>query len=429
MIFQASSGLAIRQATTEHAAEHTQLPSISQAIGTGDALGIYVDQRLPSISDLLRDMPPPPPPAQPRFYSSFTGTTLPTPISSPTSPFSTSHPTWPSLPPRPRSVPGYHPGPMPPPLGPRRASADCLTTSRSLSVPVRTSSPYYTTLRVSPDTEHHPHHQYHHYHHQRRASKQRTRQHQHQHQHRNLSTTPPPSPPTHHSSSATTPLTTPITTEAAAAAAAAARQKRNNKPYTFEQEAFIIYHRIDLDLAWEQVRTAYMARWPGTVRTVSGLECSYYRTNLRLPATTSDGLLLLVDPSAVSAAGGEGMEGGGVVTPPGLEGEEGEVDGEEGVVLSYRGVAYRTKRIKCRKARVSLVERFPEELVDGGNEWVRGEHRVMARAAGEFLLLVLLFVCLFGYVMLTVHAAERRRLQREEFLAARAGRTDGVMYY
>ncbi len=28
-----------------------------------------------------------------------------------------------------------------------------------------------------------------------------------------------------------------------------------------------------------------------------------------------------------------------------------------------------------------------------------------------------------------VRVAERRRLQREEFLAARAGRCDGVMYY
>ncbi|KAL2015592.1 hypothetical protein VTK56DRAFT_5204 [Thermocarpiscus australiensis] len=30
--------------------------------------------------------------------------------------------------------------------------------------------------------------------------------------------------------------------------------RRNNKPYTFQQEAFFIYHRVDLGMTWEEVR-------------------------------------------------------------------------------------------------------------------------------------------------------------------------------
>ncbi|KAG7290527.1 hypothetical protein NEMBOFW57_000530 [Staphylotrichum longicolle] len=198
------------------------------------------------------------------------------------------------------------------------------------------------------------------------------------------------------------------------------RAKRNNQPYTFEQEAFVIYHHVDLDLPWEQVRALYMARWPAIDRTVGGLECAYYRTNLRMPVTTAGGDLLLVDPEAEQQQQQHHhAHGGAAMTPPatpelGPTAAAGDADEDGGGAaakkqvwyLHYKGVAYRTKMVKCRKAKVALMERFPEELLDGANEWVREEHRVMARGA-----------------------AERRRLQREEFLGARAVQSRGAMMY
>ncbi|SPQ22403.1 3e0d3e0b-be38-426a-90b7-b03667cf095f [Thermothielavioides terrestris] len=211
------------------------------------------------------------------------------------------------------------------------------------------------------------------------------------------------------------------------------KEKRNNQPYTFEQEAFVIYHRVELDLPWDRVREAFMARWPAPDRSVSGLECAYYRTNGRLPATTPDGLLVLVDPEAEAAGmgreekgfGGEGLgwaqrrkgvcerAGEGLVEEEEEEEEKnkgkeaaGDGGGGAGQYLYYRGVAYRTRAVKCRRAKISLMERFPEELVDERNDWVRHEHRVMAR-----------------------DIAERRRRQREEFLASKARKCYQSMVY
>jgi hypothetical protein len=212
------------------------------------------------------------------------------------------------------------------------------------------------------------------------------------------------------------------------------KEKRNNAPYTFEQEAFFIYHRIDLDLPWEQVRAAYMARWPGLKRTVSGLECAYYRTNANIPAVAADGLAVLVDldvetedgvvgvtATGVAGAGvgvGVGVGVGGSVSEVAMGGCQGqgqgpyrgssgaENDGEEKKIGGdawykyYKGVAYRTRKVPCRKGRYSLMERFPEELVDERHDWVREEHRVMARGVGELLFPSRLTV--FGTSLLTM---------------------------
>jgi hypothetical protein len=170
----------------------------------------------------------------------------------------------------------------------------------------------------------------------------------------------------------------------------------------------MVYHRVDLKMDWDEVRAAHMARFPGLNRTVSGLECAYYRLNGAVPATTPDGLLLLFDPEVDTEheqsdgdhQHGDGAEWGpqgqlhGVeeLTPPGTpemekgsSGEETEDDeGKKKVWYKYyRGAAYRTRQIKCRKAEVSLMERFPEELVDEKNDWVREDHRALARGIGE----------------------------------------------
>ncbi|KAK3906331.1 hypothetical protein C8A05DRAFT_11911 [Staphylotrichum tortipilum] len=417
MIVQTLPGLALRQA------ECAPLASLSQNhLRSGDWLGIHIDQRLPPISDLLRDVPPPPPPpalSRPSVVSPWM--TLPTPVASSPSPtgFPTTYPTWSALPPRPRSVPGQYAGflpPSPPSLVPRRASADCPNaTPRSFSVPGRPVAAHHHQP-TSPDHERDRR--------QRRSTKQHTRR------WRGDSSSPSFSPnPSLSSPDSDSPDTAPAVKPIRAADKSAVQRKhhhqhlqhphqqhhqqqqkgkRNNTPYTFEQEAFFIYHRIDLDLSWEQVRRAYMARWPSIERTVSGLECSYYRTNGHLPETTPDGLLVLVAPEAAAAAAAAAAAGDGQLTPPATpdlverreggrtagrdqsrgsdddEDEEGKKKKKDPGYMWYRGAAYRTKSIKCRKARISLLERFPEELVDEANDWVREEHRVLARGVGEW---------------------------------------------
>ncbi|KAK3333104.1 hypothetical protein B0T19DRAFT_116807 [Cercophora scortea] len=130
-------------------------------------------------------------------------------------------------------------------------------------------------------------------------------------------------------------------------------EKHCNKPYTFEQEIFFIYLKTDLGLTWGEVAARYMERFPkhlyGAERSVGGLNCSYYRTNSKIPATTKDGLMIFdnLDPRTDKH--------------------------------SYKGVKYKVKHVQCRTGEVSLFERFPEELVDEKNDWVLPEHREMAR--------------------------------------------------
>lgn len=412
MISQTLPGLAIRQAERVSSAEHNRLPNINQSFGPGEGLGIHMDQRLPSICDLLRGIPPPP--VQPQHYPAFPPSPLPSPVGASPSLFS-SYPNWSALPPRPRSVSGHYPGFLPPPqsLGPRRASADCINTgirSTTASIPAPTRTPAHTYHhhhhhRASPDRDHNRH---------RRSSKAAARR-------RRTSASPSssfssspsdsepaPTPPTSPESSPTTTTQPQKTTnpQHKQQQQKQTKEKRNNTAYTAEQEAFVIYHRVDLGLAWEQVRAAYMARWPALKRSASGFECAYYRTNANIPAVTGDGLAVLVDLDVGGVGEGAegGVEGGGA---GGAGGGGGDVwqqqqqgggvneGGDAGVVVAgdredvkkaykyYKGVAYRTRRVPCRKGLYSLMERFPEELVDERHDWVREEHRVLARGVGE----------------------------------------------
>ncbi|KAH6636595.1 hypothetical protein F5144DRAFT_601326 [Chaetomium tenue] len=433
MVCHSLSRLAIRQADEQRLSPvgHSRLPRIHHDFGPGDSLGIYIDQRLPPISTLFRDLLPPP--TQHQNYPSFPPSPLPSPVGPPPSLSSAPYPSWSTLPPRAQSVSGHYPGHIPPSpaLGPRRASSDCLSggidkTPRSYSVPTRTP---FRHRRASPDCDR-----------QRRSTKDYARL-------RRSSSSD--SNPDHHSNTPSTPTshlptppngragirpppprkTKPTTTTTTAPKPENSNEpttkpnKRNNQPYTFEQEAFLVYHRVDLDLPWSD---------PAIPRSVSGLECAYYRTNAHLPVVAPDGGLVLVDLAEVAGAGGEGGGGvGEVLTPPGSPGltgvtgvvrsevggemagemvggdrdRDGAGEGEEGDAKRewykmYRGVAYRTRQVKCRKARFPLMERFPEELVDERNDWVRPEHRAEARVL-----------------------AENRRRQREEWLAARAARS------
>lgn len=143
-----------------------------------------------------------------------------------------------------------------------------------------------------------------------------------------------------------------------------------------------------------------MARWPDIARSVGGLECAYYRANGRVPDVVFSGnrnpggeLVLVEGGEREEDVVGDEVKGGsGSSDGEDEKGrEEGEDEGEgKEVYKVYKGVAYRTRGVKCRKARISLLERFPEELVDERNEWVRAEHRVAARDAGEFHLPIFL---------------------------------------
>jgi hypothetical protein len=138
--------------------------------------------------------------------------------------------------------------------------------------------------------------------------------------------------------------------------------KRTSERYTFKEQVFLIYHRTDLGLSWEEVKKEYMAHWPGTTRTATELRKAYSRTNRHIPVTTANGELELVDPKVAEHQEYYGNEKQGY--------------------LEYKGVLCRTKMALCRDA-VSLMERFPEELVDTENVWVREFHRDLARGAGE----------------------------------------------
>ncbi|KAK4137352.1 hypothetical protein BT67DRAFT_431676 [Trichocladium antarcticum] len=360
-----------------------------------DSQHLHIDQRLPPISDLLRGAP------WPLDHASSTLMGPPTPLPSPTgfSPYllhAQPSPSWQAFPPRSQSIPGPFSSHLP--LSPRKRSPDYFTP-RSLSVPGRPSG-----HRVSTEAQAHinKHDDLFKLHWQGFDSAPFRRSPSYSDSDSDSQTT--------NNSRARQPTTTanrktttrrrptrantPVGAAEPTANTAPRRRRRNNKPYTFEQEAFLIYHRVDLHLTWGEVRAAFIARWPHLERTVGGLECIYYRTNAHLPATTPDGLLVLVDPAAESGAGHGGGGGGGG------EGGEDIMCGapEEGKAdyKYYRGVAYRTVQVKCREGETPLLERFPEELVEERNEWVRAEHRTAAR---KF--------------------AQKRRMQREEWLASK----------
>lgn len=356
----------------------------SESLPPTDSMHPYSHQRLPPISQLLRDIPPPQAPA----YSASPLTPLPSPSGSLPSLFSPQYPTWQALPSRPQSAP-YDSLGLCSPRSPR-GSTPAYNIPRSFSVPEITrfsssSSPLLSPRRrYRPNPEHRL---------GRRSSApyslvSRRLPERERERTRSKSRSPPPEAPED--------LNT------------GDRPKRNNKPYTFEQEMFIIYHRIDLEMTWGQLHAAYMARWPDLRREVGGLECAYYRTNLHMPATTEDGLLILPDldhPGADGAEIREALEGDAAPehhlhTEDEAAGDEGEdytmlgndshangrTDGgplEKKKWRRYRGVPHLTKEVKCRVARVSLMERFPEELIEESYDWVRVEHRVLARGFGE----------------------------------------------
>ena len=64
--------------------------------------------------------------------------------------------------------------------------------------------------------------------------------------------------------------------EAEAALQKDARRRDSRPPYTDEEQAFLWYHRVDLDNNWDTVKQLYRLQFPE--RSTGGLQCRFYRT-------------------------------------------------------------------------------------------------------------------------------------------------------
>lgn len=162
------------------------------------------------------------------------------------------------------------------------------------------------------------------------------------------------------------------------------KTKRVNKTYSPTQHAFIIYHKVDLGLKWAEVQDQYLRWFPDDPeRTEGGVQCMFYRTNGSIPQQTEDKLLVLrYDYDEVGD-----MDGGN--SEQGEEEEDDEVKYKHSTYKvhglgSVPVVELKKAEIKVRERDVSLLERFPEVLADETNEWVKPEHREMARELGEY---------------------------------------------
>jgi hypothetical protein len=132
--------------------------------------------------------------------------------------------------------------------------------------------------------------------------------------------------------------------------------KRNNTPYSFLEAIFIIYHMTDMNLTWNETSRRYnMFFTDRPRRSVGGLRCEYYRMNSRIPVIDENGLLDLGPFS------------------PAEEGDKKQISDHPYPVEG--GVRYRVREELCRSKRVTLAERFPEEIVYGRHSWVLPAHR------------------------------------------------------
>ncbi|KAL2255427.1 hypothetical protein VTK26DRAFT_3401 [Humicola hyalothermophila] len=219
-------------------------------------------QRLPPISDLLKDIPSP----GVRSYARAPPTPIPSPIGFPSPLLPSPDPSWHEPLHRSNSLPdlrifsAYLPAPRRPSSNSSFSSSFSSPASRSLSVPARPR-----LGRPSPILWSGGNHQ-----HGSIASRRRLRGPKHHHLYEESdsgsdSDGHPPlgchhprrrSPPPYPRSLRTTmamrgrrrPAPSALRTPAGVGEAQRkpAQPRRNNQPYTFEQEAFLIYHRVDL---------------------------------------------------------------------------------------------------------------------------------------------------------------------------------------
>lgn len=150
-------------------------------------------------------------------------------------------------------------------------------------------------------------------------------------------------------------------------------------PHQLQEEACqlkILRHPAGLQ--WAEVKDRYIKRFSDDPqRTEGGVQCIFYRTNGNIPEQTPDKLLVLRDDYREV----EDMDYD-------LCEEEAEDETElkeKHSPYSIHGfgnvptVEYKTSHIKVRERGVTLLERFPEVVADEENEWVKPEHREVAR--------------------------------------------------
>ncbi|KAK0711120.1 hypothetical protein B0H67DRAFT_275248 [Lasiosphaeris hirsuta] len=347
----------------------------------GDTLHIQLDQRLPPISHILGDVLSPN--GQRRDsgramgafpFSSSTASGLPTPLLTPTSPSSPGFPFYgnsPTFPARSQSMPSLAPLQSEPPASPLPSKSQ--DRGENLSPRLNSALTRHTRRRTNPNRI-------------EESIKSCRRQ--------------EPYPKVEKKDKKKE------------------KSKRQNTPYTENQEFFIRYHAVDLGLSWNDVQIEFVQWYPeGPQRSITGLNCGYYRANKKIPVLTADGLLVLADPSS-------SLPPLGVVITEKDCGERKDKNvcndwwsDDEWIILGkldekkdekdehekekyfwwdYRGVRYLAVEIQVRTKKSKLRDAFPEDLVDERNKWVQPEHREETRML-----------------------AERRRLQREDWLARR----------
>jgi hypothetical protein len=136
-----------------------------------------------------------------------------------------------------------------------------------------------------------------------------------------------------------------------------------NIKYQDEQQSFIIYCRDDLDIPWARVKEAYNKQFPqGPRREVGGLQSIMYRMNEVCPVRTEDGLLKF------------GVEVRDPKTNELLSGTYNQHDNEV------------DRRLVRSKGKVSLIDRYAEQVVEANWSWIRPQDMERARELGKSFL-------------------------------------------
>lgn len=136
-----------------------------------------------------------------------------------------------------------------------------------------------------------------------------------------------------------------------------------NEKYTTEENRFLIYFRVDHPLSWQQMEIVYNERFTHGSRphrTDGGLQSQFYRLNTVCPEMTEDKLL---------------------VFGPRTEEEKND--------MSVKFNEYDNLTFDCKVrmgGKVSLIDRYAEQIVEENWSWIRPEDMREAKKLGELPL-------------------------------------------
>lgn len=136
-----------------------------------------------------------------------------------------------------------------------------------------------------------------------------------------------------------------------------------NEKYTTEENRFLIYFRVDHPLSWQQIEVAYNERFTRGSRphrTDGGLQSQFYRLNTVCPEMT---------------------EGKQLVFGPKTE------EDKKNMSLKFNEYDNLTFDCKVRMGgKVSLIDRYAEQIVEENWEWIKPEDMREAKILGKLLL-------------------------------------------